>query len=684
MEQSHAVLFEPLRIGPVTAPNRFCAMPYANGHSHLMPNGAAGIREARAEGGWGIVAMQLTEIDPTSDLSGLPYERLWDDEDVRSHARSVARIKRHGALASIELAHTGIRSRGIANGYPVMGPSNLPTLKPEMPLMAKAMDLDDIRRLRDNHRAAVRRAKRAGYDIAYVYAAHDASILWHFLSPTYNARTDAYGGRFENRLRLLREVLEDALEEAAGEMAIALRFAVHELSGPKAITCDGEGRGVVEALADLPDLWDVNVSGWSRDSGTSRYDPEGFQEEFTAWVRQVTQKPVLGVGRFTSADAMAGQIRRGVLDLIGGARPSIADPFLPMKIREGRSDDIRECIGCNICVAVENAGVPIRCTQNPTVSEEWRRGWHPERVPKARRTESALIVGGGPAGLEAALVLARAGHEVTVAEAGPELGGRVLREARLRGHAAWSRVRDWRLYQLRRMANVHLYAGSALDADGVAEFGADHLLIATGARWLGCGRGRSRPDPVAGFDGAAITPDDILAGTEPGRRVVIVDDDHYHMANALAAHLAARGHAVQLVTPLPVLAGWMVNTLEQPRVMRELLDLGVAVHCNAAPVGWRDGALSLRRSDTGAGLADLEADSLVTVGLRAPDLALSQALRAAGVPHRVIGDAEAPGTIQAAVYSGHRHAREILEAGAGLFRRERAVLFDDETTEAAP
>ena len=118
VDQRYNVLFEPVRIGPVTAPNRFSVAPYANGNSYLQPNGAIGNRAMRAEGGWGIVGMQLTEIDPTSDLSGLPYERLWDDGDVKVHARSVEKIHEHGALASIELGHTGLRSRGIEKRLP--------------------------------------------------------------------------------------------------------------------------------------------------------------------------------------------------------------------------------------------------------------------------------------------------------------------------------------------------------------------------------------------------------------------------------------------------------------------------------------------------------------------------------------------------------------------------------------
>lgn len=399
MDERYSILFEPLEIGPVTAPNRFCMMPYANGHSQLQPNGAMGIRETRAEGGWGIIGMQVTEIDPTSDLSGLPYEKLWDDGDIARHAASTDRIHKHGALAAVELAHTGLRSRGTENGYPVLGPSSLPMIKADIPVMAKAMDKADIRELRRSHKAAVKRAKQAGYDIAWVYATHDASIMWQFLTPAYNTRTDEYGGSFENRLRLLREVLEDAMEEAAGEMAIAIRFAVHELGGPMRIKYDGEGRDTVEALADIPDLWDVNISGWARDSSTSRYEAEGFQEEFTSFVKQVTQKPVLGVGRFTSPDTMVSQIKRGVLDVIGSARASIADPFLPNKVKEGRIDDIRECIGCNICVSVEMSGVPVRCTQNPTISEEWRRGWHPEKCPLRKTLERYWSLVGGQQGL---------------------------------------------------------------------------------------------------------------------------------------------------------------------------------------------------------------------------------------------------------------------------------------------
>ena len=153
-----------------------------------------------------------------------------------------------------------------------------------------------------------------------------------------------------------------------------------ELIGPAGLHKE-EMHDAIGLMAELPDLWDLTLSGWDNDSGTSRFAEEGFQEPYVAGIKKLTTKPVVGVGRFTSPDTMVSQIRRGILDFIGAARPSIADPFLPRKIEEGRLEDIRECIGCNICITGDMTMSPSRCTQNPTMGEEWRKGWHPELHP---------------------------------------------------------------------------------------------------------------------------------------------------------------------------------------------------------------------------------------------------------------------------------------------------------------
>jgi len=676
----YGILFDPIKIGPVTAPNRFYAVPHATGHTPMMPNGSIGMRAMKAEGGWGVVCMQLAEIDPSSDISNLPIEKLWDETDVLSHRRMVERVKQHGSLAAIELAHTGLRSRNFSTGMPVMAPSSFPILKPEAPVHAKAMDKSDIKAFRRSHRAAVARSRQAGYDIVYVYAAHDASLLWHFLSPMYNLRSDEYGGSFENRVRLLREVLEDTMDAAKGEMAVAIRFAVHDFKHGSVITYDKEGRYVVEALAEIPDLWDVNVAGWSRDSGTSRFDEEGFQEKYTSFVKRVTTKPVVGVGRFTSPDAMVSQIRRGVLDLIGGARPSIADPFLPNKIKRGRIEDIRECIGCNICVASDAYSVPLRCTQNPTISEEWRRNWHPEKFSISRQIKAALIVGGGPAGLECGHVLARAGHQVTLADKATEFGGRVARESRLKGLAAWGRVRDHRLYLLQQMANASLYLESEISAAEIGEFDAEQVFVATGASWRNDGVGRTNFRPIPGFTGHVLTPDHVMNGHEVNGPVVIYDDDHYYMGNVLAAHLVALGHEVHLVCPLPIIASWMGYTLEQPRVVASLHAAGVRMYPNTTAVSWSGGELNVVRTDIAEPTDAIRGATLICVTSRSQNMALYEDIIARGEfveRLELLGDAVAPGLIQAAVLSGHQKARLFMGESnrEGLFLRETPVLF---------
>jgi dimethylamine/trimethylamine dehydrogenase len=223
----------------------------------------------------------------------------------------------------------------------------------------------------------------------------------------------------------------------------------------------------------LPDLWDVNVSPWQFDSGTARFDAEGWQEPYIDLVKKLTTKPVVGVGRFTAADAMV-CLKCAAASSISLAPlgRSIADPDLPEKIRNGRIDEVGGCIGCNVWASTAMYGVPIRCTQIATIGEEWRKGWHPEVIPVHIARESSLVVGAGPTRMEAALTLARRGLEVSLFKATSELGGRITWESRLPGCRTYDRVREHRVYQLERMSNVQVVRESPLDAGNVIEFGA--------------------------------------------------------------------------------------------------------------------------------------------------------------------------------------------------------------------
>ncbi len=676
-------LFEPIRIGPVTAKNRFFQVPHCNGMGHAMPQAHAAMREVKAEGGWAVVSTEECEIHPSGDVSPYVEARLWDDHDIPALQLMCEKVHAHGALAAIELTHNGPTASNLYSREVLLAPSHQPS-KYGYPNQARAMTLQDIADYRRWHRAAALRAKRAGFDIIYVYAAHDLSLAMHFLQRRRNQRSDAYGGSLDNRVRLLRELLEDTKDAVGDSCAVALRFATEELLGAGGVE-RAEAQDIVSAVAELPDLWDVNVAAWYNDSMPSRFAREGAQEPFVDFVKRSTTKPVVGVGRFTSPDTMVSQLRRGVLDIIGAARPSIADPFLPRKIEEGRGDEIRECIGCNICVTGDMTITPIRCTQNPTMGEEWRKGWHPERIAPKASDARVLVVGGGPAGLEAARALGQRGYEVHLAEARKELGGRVSREARLPGLSEWARVRDWRLQQIARLSNVAVYPDNLLGADDVLEFGADHVVLATGSHWRRDGYGRSNffPDAALAANPAVFTPDDVMDGrfaaTAADGPVVLFDDDGFYLASVLAEKLRADGREVLYLTADDMIASWSTNTLDYRHIQHRLHDVGVEQLVQYNLVGYADGTLSVEHTWSGK-LREFECAALVLLTARLPNEALLLALRGreqewsdAGLRSvRAIGDADAPGLIAHAVYAGHRYARELdapVDRDAVPFRR---------------
>lgn len=683
MDKRFDILFEPVRIGPVVAPNRFYQVPHCTGMGYRMPEALAALRGVKAEGGWGVVCTEEVEIHPSSDLAPYFEGRLWDDADLPPLQLMVDAVHRHGALAAIELTHNGVDAPNLYSRLPPLGPRSVGVVGGTgyEPVQARRMDKEDIRNVRRWHRDAALRAKSIGFDLVYCYAGHGLSLAMHFLSRRFNDRTDEYGGSLENRVRFFREIIEDTKEAVGNACGVVVRLAVDELMGSDGISSEGEGRDIVALLAELPDLWDVNVSGWSNDSASSRFEKEGYQERYIGFVKSLTTKPVVGVGRYTSPDAMVSAIRRGVLDLIGSARPSIADPFLPQKIREDRIDDIRECIGCNICVSADNKVVPIRCTQNPTMGEEWRRDWHPETIAPRRSEALVLVVGAGPAGLEAARALGQRGYPVVLVESQTEPGGRVALEARLLGLSEWRRVIDWRLTQIQKQRHVTLYPGSSMTAADVLEAGIEHVIVATGATWRRDGIGRTLWRPVPGHDLPHVyTPDDLLAGRFPVGRVVVYDDDHYYMGGVLAELLARQGCHVTLLTPAPMVSYWTQYTLEQERIQRRLLELDVTLHTRHTLAAIAADGVTLSSSLTGA-TTSVPCDGVVLVTDRLPNDSLYQELKPALVARslhslRLIGDAEAPGIIAQAVFSGHLAAREFEEppAGGAPFRVERVAV----------
>ena len=681
------ILFEPVPFGPLTLKNRFYQVPHCNGLGSDLPYSHAAMRGVKAEGGWAAVCTEILSIHPSSDSTPFPQVKLWDADDERSLRLLTGAVHEHGAYAGAELAHGGW---AVANRYTreyLLSPTEIPSRRD--PVQARAMDKADIAEYRRWHRRAALRAKEVGFDIVYVYAADDLELLQFFLSRRRNHRGDEYGGPLANRARLLREVIADTRDAIGDTCAVVVRMTIDEMAGPDGICAGEEGRDIVALMAELPDAWDVKVSGWSNDSETSRFKQEGYQEPYARHIKGVTTKPVIGTGRFTSPDTMVSQVRRGILDIIGCARPSIADPFLPKKVEEGRMGDIRECIGCNICVSTYNLGAPINCTQNPTIGEEYKRGWHPERYKPAGSGDAVLIVGAGPAGLECAQALGRRGYEVHLAEATRELGGRVLRESRLHGMGEYIRVRDWRVGQLAAMPNVSVYRESAMTAADVLGLGVPNVILATGATWRRDGFGRRNHKAIPAAAGVSVlTPDDVMSSKAITGSVLVFDDDDYYMGGVLAETLRLRGHDVMLVTPSPLVSAWTVNTLEQEKIQRRVLEAGIEVVANANLAAMRAGEVDLACVFTGR-QHTRRADNVLLVTARTSDAALHDELmgQAAGALKSLvrIGDCMAPGTIAYAVFSGRRMAEALDEpASDRLPFRTEPVATEQPLRPASP
>lgn len=668
------VLFEPVKIGPVTAKNRFYQVPHCTGMGWLRPNMLAAMRGVKAEGGWGVVNTEYCSIHPTSDDLPYPSAGLWDASDIKANAKMTGNVHEHGALAGVELWHGGSRSGNQFTREVAIGPSSMPSAS-GVPYQSRRMDKQDIATYRQWHRDAALRAREAEFDIVYVYATHDY-LLSQFLSAQANQRTDEYGGSLSNRTRLCRELIEETKEAIGDKCAVAVRLSVDGL------TDDNESRDLFSLMAEMPDLWDITINDYSHEMGVSRFVGEASLEPLMSFVKSATTRPVVTVGRFTSPATMVSHIRRGISDFIGAARPSIADPFLPNKIADGREHDIRECIGCNICYAGDGLGVPIRCTQNPTMGEEWRKGWHPETISAKQSADKILVVGAGPAGLECARALGQRGYEVMLSEARRELGGRVALEARLPGLGEWARVRDYRTQQLQAMTNVQVFPESALSADDVVLVEPDHVVIATGSSWRKDGRGRSNKAGITGLRATSgvFTPDDIMAGRLPEGRVLVFDDDNYYMASVIAELLTATSPGVIYATPENLVAAFGAKTVEQHATQKRLMDLQVDLILAHNLDGFDGNQAVLSCSYTGRNRI-LPVDAIVLVTARSPNETLYRELAekhpggAVGPVKSIrrIGDCEAPAIIAAAVYAGHRYAREFDTADVDKYctRRDR-------------
>jgi dimethylamine/trimethylamine dehydrogenase len=710
-DPKYDILFEPIQIGPKTLKNRFYQVPHCIGAGSEKPGFQAYHRGIKAEGGWGACCTEYCSISPESDDTSRVSARIWDDGDIRNLAAMCDRLHHYDALAGIELWYGGPHAPCMETRATPRGVSQIPS-DFEINIHPRTMDYDDIAELQQMYVDASLRARDAGFDIIYVYGAH-AYMPFQFLSPYYNKRTDKYGGSFENRARFWKETLEQVREAVGDDCAIASRFAVDHLFGPSSIEVGEDGVRFVEYVDHLVDLWDLTVGDiaeWGQNAGPSRFFEENHEKPFTGMIKagNHTDKPVVGVGRITNPDTMVAIIQSGQFDIIGAARPSISDPFLPNKIRDGHPEDIRECIGCNQCISRwEIGGPPMVCTQNATAGEEYRRGWHPENFSKAKNAEKGvLVVGAGVAGMECAMVLGKRGMSaVHLVEADKEVGGSVnwisllghsdgqpnLARGAARGLGEWKRLVNYRQIQLDKLKNVEVHLNSRLSAQDVLEYGAEIVIIATGCHFATDGLNPATHEPIPGADTSLdwqFTPDQVVAGNKPiGERVLVLENEGYYMGASVAQRLAGEGKQVHLVTQASDVAGYMEYTLEAPMLHRDLHRLGVQIHTYTMLEKIEPGVCHAYNIWNPAHKEVFEVDSVVLCTQRISDDALFHELRSdkarleqEGIEGLyLIGDGAAPRMLVDVIFDGHRLGREIDSANPAMplpFIRERRLWGD--------
>ncbi len=690
MDSRYAILFEPVKVGPKTMQNRFYKAPHCTGFGAERPGAQAAIREIAAEGGWAVVNTESCSIHPSTDEFPLASGRLWDADDAANYKLMVDAAHRHGTLVGIELDHGGGH---MTNYESRMRVGSVSAINSDWNYFIGCYEftIPEIHQVQGYYVDAAVRAAEAGFDLINVYGGHAHSLPHQFLDPYYNKRNDRYGGSLENRARFWLETIEKVRAAVGNRCAVVARVGIE--------TFRPGGLGIEDALqfirwADpMIDLWDVQVGGIFDDLPTSRFKASGHQTPWLSRVREHTQKPIVGVGRFTDPDLMVSLVKSKVLDCIGAARPSIADPFIPNKIREGRPEDIRECIGCNMCIGRFGQSSLIVCTQNPTIGEEYRRGWHPERYSQATNVESdVLVIGAGPAGLECAQVLGKRGYrKVYLADQARELGGSLRTISKLPGQHEWSRVTAYREGQIKRLANIELVLGNRLSAEDVLELGIEHVVVATGSRWADDGLNHLSHAPIPGASASTLpnilTPDHIMTGSKavPPGAVVLYDTDGYYMAASLAEKLVGEGREVTIVTPFEHAAHYMKFTTELEMMNKRLRKLGIKIKLATILEEVAGQELLLQDVWQSDPVERMACNALVLVTQRISDNALYRELLsrqeqwpAKGIKRVFrIGDCVAPGLVADAVFDGHRLAREFDQPDPDVhlpFIRERRVV----------
>ena len=651
MKRDYPHLCKPLRVGPYTLRNRMCSAPL--GATDVLADGTPGPRtqgwyEQRAKGGAAIVTVSELVVHPQTDGSQMLRLSLKTPGQLGAFTYVADAIKRHGALASIELSHSG----QYAGTYMVdkkakaelcqYGPSD--GVRPDG-MKVKALTKEQIQSIVSAYAEAAKLAQRAGFQMCMVHCGH-GWLINQFLSPWFNKRADEYGGSFENRLRFAREVLT-AIRQACGpRFPIEMRMSGAELfEGGYTLE---DGVRIAQALEDLVDI--IHVSAGSYQFGFSVTHPSMFRDHgcnvyLAEEIKKHVSKPVATLGGLSDPAQMEQIIAQGKADLCVMGRALIADPELPNKVMSNRGDEVVRCMRCFVCMAERPVTQTRRCSLNPRIGREVE-GLETVPVPLEQR-KKVLVVGGGIAGMVAAVTARQRGHEVVLCEAEGELGGI------LRTEKALPFKQD--MYQLGltyatlcRKAGVDVRLSTRADAALAERIGADAVIVAVGSEPM------ALPVPVSDNAHVLNVEELYLEGKESGQEVVIVGGGLTGTECALL--LSSQGRKVHLVEMRDGLA-IDANIRHRPILLEEVgkTDVDVVLNARAMEVTAQGVVVQLPEGEEKL----VPGETVIcAIGQRSRHAAVDE-LRDAAPFVRIVGDAAQPRNITMAVYEAFHAALDV-------------------------
>jgi 2,4-dienoyl-CoA reductase-like NADH-dependent reductase (Old Yellow Enzyme family)/thioredoxin reductase len=644
-------LFQPLRIRGCTLKNRIMS----SGHDTTLPvdgtvNAAlVAYQEARARGGVGLIVLQVSGVHETARYTN--HVLMATDDSCIAGYRGVAEaVHRYGTVLFGQLFHPG-REIAEADGgllSVAYAPSSVPNERFRvMPRPLKQPMIDAIVR---GYGDAARRMQRAGLDGVEIVASH-GYLPAQFLNPRVNLRNDAYGGDPDGRLRFLREVIADIRAKVTQDFVVGLRISGSEVDEQG--LREDETLDAVARLDDSIDYVHVTLGTSASLGGAIHIVPPmtlhtSYVVPYAARIKRQARIPVFVTGRINQPQDAQAVIQSGHADVCGMTRALICDPEMPNKAARAAPEDIRACIACNqACIGHFHKGYPISCIQNPVSGRELRFG----TLAPASHRKNVMVVGGGPAGMKAAVIAAERGHHATLFEAERRLGGQALLAQMLPGRAEFGGL----ITNLQReldLAGVQIHKGVRVDRAAVLAASPDVVLIATGAKPY-------RPEFPQEGGLQIVDAWQVLRGqATTGHSVVVIDWRADWIGIGIAEHLAQQGRTVRLAVS-GIAAGEALPLYVRDTSAAGLHKLGVKVLPYMRLYGSDSDSVYLQHVSSGEAVVIDKVDTLVLCTGHAPVDELSDALQDLDVDVHVIGDAASPRTAEEAVYEGLKVAAEI-------------------------